>query len=197
MKTFLTTLLILTATVLPASINPSDLKITTDSRGHLLTIQSDVSLSLPSELRVLDDNGVLLHNSKLVAGAKLNTRLQLRALPSGDYRIEFTDAEGTTVQPLKIDRQGIEADVALATRSYFPRVDLNDKLLTINYLNVAGDRVDVRLSDNYGNEVIEDRLPASTTVQRSYSLENLPEGEYYVTVSSPGARSHITKLLLD
>lgn len=197
MKSLFTTLLILTATMLSASINPSDLKISTDANGHLLTIQSDVALKLPSKLRVIDMNGVLLHSSNLTAGSALNTRLQLRALPTGDYRIEFTDAEGTTVQPLSIDREGIEVNVAMASRSYFPRVDLTEKLLTINYLNIAGNRVDVRLSDGLGNEVITDRLPASTTVQRSYSLENLPQGEYFVTVSSPGSRSHVTSLQLD
>ena len=69
--------------------------------------------------------------------------------------------------------------------------------MTINYLNSTGSSTRIRLADAEGKAVITDRLPESATVQRAYSLENLPAGEYFVTVSSPDVPSYTTSLRLD
>lgn len=198
MKAILTSSFLFLITALTAaSINPIDLVIQADPTSHTLTLRTTTSVDLPTSIRIVDVQGLVLHTTKLDSGDYLNTRFKLAALPVGNYSVEVTDVQGKTVQPLQIDSHGITADRALASRSYFPQIDLHEKLLTVNYLNTSGERVNIRLADGQGNEIIADRLPGSTTVQRAYSLENLPAGEYYVTVSSNSVPRHTTSLLLD
>lgn len=197
MKTFLFTLLFATATVLSASVNPIDLVVQTDPTSHTLTLRTTISVEHPTTVKLVDKDGIILHTTKLAVGDYLNSRFQLSALPSGTYAVEVSDALGKTTQPLVLDAYGISADPALATRTYYPSVNLDDKLLTINYLNRSGHRVNIRLADAKGNEVLTEQLAPSPTVRRAYSLEKLPAGDYYVTVSSRDVPSYTTSLKLD
>ncbi|PHK98492.1 hypothetical protein CGL56_08415 [Neolewinella marina] len=138
-----------------------------------------------------------MHKAELTAGSYLNTRFQLSALPVGEYKIVVTDALGKTIQPIVVNQTGIQADPALATRAFFPRVKLQEDLLTINYLNSQGSKVNISLSDQVGNELISDQLPAAKTVQRAYNLEKLPAGHYYVTVSAPEISAYTTRLFVN
>ena len=198
MKTILSSLLFLFAvTTANASINPIDLIVQTDPISHTLTLRTARAVDLATKVQLKDGNGLILHTSKLDSGDYLSSRFVLSRLPSGTYYVEVTDVQGKTVQPFTIDGVGITADPTLATRSFYPQVDLTDKLLTINYLNSSGSSTRIRLADAEGKAIITDRLPESATVQRAYSLENLPAGEYFVTVSSPDVPSYTTSLRLD
>ena len=198
MKTVLSSLLFLFAvTTASASINPIDLIVQTDPTSHTLTLRTAAAVDLATKVQLKDGNGLVLHTSKLDSGDYLSGRFVLSKLPSGTYYFEVTDVQGKTVQPFTIDGVGITADPTLATRSFYPQVDLTDKLLTINYLNSSGSSTRIRLADAEGKAIITDRLPKSATVQRAYSLENLPAGEYFVTVSSPDVPSYTTSLRLD
>ena len=198
MKTILFSLLFFSAVATAsASINPIDLIIQTDPTSHTLTLRTAMAVDLATKVQLKDGNGLVLHTSKLDSGQYFNGRFVLSKLPSGTYYVEVTDVQGKTVQPFTISGEGITADPALASRSFYPHVDLKDKLLTINYLNSSGSSTRIRLADAQGEAIITDRLPKSTTIQRAYSLENLPAGEYFVTVSSPDVPSHTTSLRLD
>ncbi|MBB4077404.1 hypothetical protein GGR28_000005 [Lewinella aquimaris] len=198
MKTILFTLLFLTAAAtLPASVNPSDLIVRADPASHTLILRTTTGIETPTTLKIVDAGGLVLHSSKLEAGDYLSQRFNLDALPTGAYSVVISDVLSSTVQPIVITAEGVHADAALATRTFFPQVNLKDKLLTVNYLNATGHSVSIRLSDGFGNEVIADRLPGTTSVQRAYSLENLPAGEYFVTVNSADVKNHTTSISLN
>jgi hypothetical protein len=197
MKTIFFSIYLLIAATVSASINPIDLIIQADPTSHTLTLRTTTDVDLATTVKIVDADGLVLHTTKLDSGDYLNTRFKLSALPAGTYSVEVSDVQGKTVQPITVGATGITADPALAVRTFYPRIDLDKKLLTINYLNTGGERVEVRLADDNGNEIITDRLPAATTVQRAYSLENLPAGAYYVTVSSPSTQRHTTSLRLE
>ena len=197
MKTLLTGILFFSLTVASASVNPIDLLVQTDPTSHTLTLRTTLAVELATKVQLRDANGLVLHTAKLSPGDFLNTRFKLDALPGGTYSVTVTDVQGQTVQPFTVDTYGITSDPALATRTFYPRVELSDKLLTINYLNTSGNSTRIRLSDAQGQAVITDRLPGSASVQRAYSLENLPAGDYYVTVSTADTPSHTTNLRLD
>ena len=198
MKTLCSTFLfVLAVSTGSASINPIDLVVQTDPTSHTLTLRTTLAVNLDTKIQLKDANGLVLHTTALRPGGYLNSRFSLAALPAGEYVVTVTDVQGQTVQPFTIDRKGITADPALASRTFYPRVDLKDKLLTINYLNTSGSSTRIRLADAQGKAILTDRLPENTTVQRAYSLENLPAGEYYVTVSSADVPSYTTSLRLD
>lgn len=198
MKTLLTGILLFFAVATTsASVNPIDLLVQSDPTSHTLTLRTTVAADLETKVQLRDAEGLVLHTRKLQPGEYLNGRFQLAALPAGTYTVEVTDAQGKTVQPFVLDRKGITSDPALATRTFYPRVELQEKLLTINYLNTSGSSTRVRLNDAQGTTVITDRLPAEVAVQRAYNLENLPAGEYYVTLSSSDVPSYTTSLRLE
>ena len=197
MKTCLSLLVLFLSLPLFASINPQDLVVQTDPTSKTLTLRSLVRFESSTKVQILDEADRILHTANLDSGAYLNTRFQLSALPAGYYEIVVTDELGRTVQPMLIGTEGIEADPALASRTFFPRVNLKEDLLTINYLNSNGSKVNIELSDEKGNSVIKDRLDAATTVQRAYNLKQLPAGEYYVTVRTARQPAYTTSLRLD
>ena len=197
MKNLLIALLLLSLTTASASVNPLDLIVQADPTNHTLILRTTTSVDEDTEVRIYDRDGLVLYTTRVDSGGYLNRRLQLAALPQGDYTVESKDSRGKTVQPLHIGQEGILADPALAIRTFFPRVNLEQKLLTINYLNTGGRDVSIQLKDVNGQDVISDRLPATTSVQRAYSLENLPAGDYFVTVSSPRTPNYTTSLRLE
>jgi len=197
MKAILFPLFLLIVATASASVNPIDLIVQADPTSHTLTLRTTTDVELPTAVKILDARGVVLHDKELAAGDYLNTRFRLSALPPGAYSVQISDVQGQTVQPIVVNPTGITADPSLAVRSFYPRIDLEERVLTINYLNTGGNRIRVRLADGQGNEVVTDRLPATTAVQRTYSLENLPTGTYFLSVSASGNQRHTTSLRLD
>ncbi len=196
MKTCLSFLILFLSVSLSASINPTDLVVQADPTSKSLILRSLTEFDADSKLQIVDKAGRVLHTAKLDKGSYLNSRFQLSALPTGTYEIVLSDEYGRTVQPLTIGNKGIEADPALASRSFFPRVNLKEHLLTINYLNKTSERVAIRLADKDGTAVIDDRIDSSLTIQRAYNLEQLPAGNYYVTIRVPQEPAYTTSLAL-
>ncbi|MGB3799464.1 MAG: hypothetical protein WA952_06580 [Lewinella sp.] len=196
MKTSLSLFAFLLSVTLSASINPADLIIQADPTSKSIVLRSATEFSADSKLQILDLDGRVLHTAKLDSGSYLNSRFQLAALPAGQYEIVLSDELGRTVQPLTINHNGVEADPALASRTFYPRVNLKESMLTITYLNTASNKVAIRLADKNGTAVLNDRVETSPTVQRAYNLEQLPAGEYFVTVSVPQEPAYTTSLSL-
>lgn len=194
MKTSLSLFLFFFSLSLFASVHPVDLVVQADPTSHTLVMRTAAPVEDQTTVQIVDAKGLILHTANLSAGDYLNTRFQLAALPRGEYRIILSDELGKTVQPLTIGAEGIQADPSLATRTFYPRVKLQEDMLTINYLNSRGGEVNISLSDGVGNELISDKLPETTTVQRAYDLARLPAGQYYVTVYAPDISAHTTRL---
>jgi hypothetical protein len=196
MKTLFLTLMLFATAVASASVNPIDLIIQADPTSHTLVLRTTTSVDAETKVQLVDRNGLTLHTTKLDSGEYLNSRFKLAALPAGTYDLVVTDRQGQTRQPLTVGTQGISADPALASRSFFPHVRLEERLLTVNYLNAGGKQVRIRLTDAEGHDLISDRLPGEPSLHRAYSLEELPAGEYYVTVSGASLPSHTTSVRL-
>ncbi|PPK84124.1 hypothetical protein CLV84_4275 [Neolewinella xylanilytica] len=196
MKTCLSLLTLFLSVTLSASINPADLVVQADPTSKTLILRSISEFDADSKLQIVDRDGRVLHTAKLDSGSYLNARFQLAALPAGDYEIVLSDEMGRTVQPLTIGNTGIQADPALASRTFYPRVNLKESMLTITYLNTAQNEVAIRLADKNGKSVLNDRINSSPTLQRAYNLEQLPAGDYYVTVLVPREPAYTTSLSL-
>lgn len=196
MKFSLILLLSIFSTFAHASVDPVDLLVLTTPASHTVTVRTTAGVNSPTKVQIVDNLGRVLHTANLDSGAYLNSRFQLEALPNGEYDVVLSDEMGRTVQPITVDRSGITVDPALAVRTYYPRVDLKEDVLTINYLNTNGKPVAIRLADRSGNELVSDRVDNAPTVQRAYNLENLPAGDYYVTVNAPNTPSYTTTLRL-
>ncbi len=197
MKLSLSFFLVLFATSLFASINPIDLIVQADPTSHTIILRTATEVTMETQLRIVDSRGLILHTAKLQPGQYLNSRFQLAALPAGDYTVMLSDAVGETSQPITINQTGIEADPRMAERSFYPSVNMKENTLTINYLNTTGKEVGVRLADRSGNEVFQEQLEGTPTVQRAYNLDNLPAGNYYVTVNVPDAPTRTTALRVE
>ncbi|WP_116127339.1 hypothetical protein [Lewinella sp. IMCC34183] len=196
MKFFLFTLLSVFSFSAFASIDPADLLVQADPMNHSVTLRTTTSVPAASTLQIVDDLGRVLHTARLDSGEYLNLRFQLSALPTGKYNVVLKDEIGETVQPLLVDRAGIIADPALASRTFYPRVDLKESMLTINYLNTDGKNVNIRISDKTGTQLISDKVANQPTIQKAYNLQNLPAGDYYVTVNRSDAPAYHTTLRL-
>ncbi|WP_116108357.1 hypothetical protein [Lewinella sp. IMCC34191] len=196
MKTSISLFAFLFSLTLSASINPADLIVQADPTSKSVVLRSLTEFDADSKLQILDNQGRILHTARLDSGSYLNSRFQLAALPAGKYEIVLSDELGRTIQPMIIDNDGVQADPALASRTFFPRVNLKEDMLTITYLNTASNKVAIRLADKDGMEVLKDRVSTSPTVQRAYNLEKLPAGEYFVTVSVPQEPAYTTSLSL-
>lgn len=196
MKTLFLNIILLLGLPLGASVNPIDLIVQADPTSRTLTVRMTTGVERPTTVRIVDRAGLVLHTTKLDSGEYLNTRFKLSALPIGTYDVEVSDRFGKTTQPLVIDAQGITADPGMATRTNFPHVKLKEKLLTVNYLNTSGRGVTIRIVDTKGNEVLEDRIKGTASVNKAYSLERLPAGDYSVTVNATDIPAHTTSLAL-
>ena len=197
MKTCLSLLVLFFSVTLSASINPSDLIVQADPTSKTITLRSLTQLQASSKLQILDAQDRLLHTAKLDSGSYLNSRFKLAALPAGEYEIILSDDLGRTTQPLTVGATGITADPALASRTFFPRVNLKENMLTITYLNTEEKSVAIRLADKNGTAVVDDRVATSPTVNRAYNLEQLPAGEYFVTVRVRKEPTYTTSLSLE
>ena len=196
MKTCLSLFALFFSVTLSASINPSDLIVQADPTSKTITLRSLTPFQASSKLQILDAQDRLLHTAKLDSGSYLNSRFKLAALPAGEYEIVLSDDLGRTIQPLTVGTTGITADPALASRTFFPRVDLKEDMLTITYLNTEEKSVAIRLADKNGTAVVDDRVTTSPTVNRAYNLEQLPAGEYFVTVRVRKEPTYTTSLSL-
>jgi len=197
MKTLLLLLSLLVATTAEASILPIDLIVQADPTSHTLILRSTAEVPRTTTVKIVDSRELELYTAHLDAGDYLSARLRLAALSPGTYAVVISDLRGKTVQPLVTHHRGVTADTDLAVRSVYPRVDLDDRLLTVNYRLAKTEAISISLADDSGTEVLFDELPATAAVQRAYNLKNLPSGNYHVTVATDEGPAYTSSLRLD
>ena len=194
----LTTLMVLLLVSLgmQASVDPYDVVVSEDRTSGTILLRTTIPLANKTEMSILDRAGNSLFSQSLAGNRFLNKRFKRASLPNGDYYLVFSDSLGRTTIPLSVSREAIIGDIQGAIQVIYPTLDLqNKRMLVLYYDNQTGKRVNVRLTNENGDQVFSDQL-VGESIKRSYQLKNLDAGNYFVTVSSRDVKSYTAAIAL-
>lgn len=198
MKLFATLLtLLFTVSGRCASVDPYDVVVTEDRTTATVILRTTVAVPNDAEIQLFDGQNFVVYYHALSSGEYLNKRILRADFLSGHYTLVFTDRGGRTEIPFQLHRnKAMSFDINDCRHFAYPAVDLRrERMLVVRYPNESGKRVNVRLTNEEGQQVFADKLQGEG-IRRSYRLSELKAGKYTVTVTSTSLEDYTTAIAL-
>jgi hypothetical protein len=135
-------------------------------------------------LEIINNEGDVFFTKAISGGQNYFQLLDLTAMPDGKYQVRLSGSKNNYQKEFLVNnhRAEIEKKEKLIGPSFHL---LSDETLAVSYVNDKGKSVNIRFELN--NEVVfEDRNIYEASVNKRYSLKQLPKGEYSVKLCSDG-----------
>lgn len=159
--------------------------------ANLVSIHSSLNttftLHLPnasqssSHMILRDSDGLVVHDEKIKRGVE-HRMFNLKNLPDGEYILSVAYDSTTNWEHIFVQDGSLRLEKDLKTITS-PAIMLNDSKLDLNMLCFADAKVSVSIWDESGQLLSKEYFDANGNIQRRYNLEELEEGDYYISVS--------------
>lgn len=116
-------------------------------------------------------------------------------LEDGDYKMIITKKTIRTVQPFSIKRGEVTMSIDDKKEKFLPTISFKDDKLDVNVLLSNYSNIIVKIYDNEGREMMNDKQMAEFKLNKRYNLSKLQTGVYVaeVTAGDETFRYTITK----
>lgn len=141
-------------------------------------------LKQDAKVQIADDQGVILI-SEDIEGPAFARLYNLELLKPGKYKVSVLTGQKEVEQPLSIGKSTLKVDSRLRREFLLPMVELDQKVVNVMLLNSRITDVTVRIKDDSGDLVYEDKLGAVVKVEKQYDVKALDRGIYQVVIETP------------
>ncbi|MEM7575045.1 MAG: hypothetical protein AAF433_19220 [Bacteroidota bacterium] len=177
MKSILSLTLLLWSTLLLVAASPINFSTTVlDEHSFVLRLEQVIDTEI--QVQIKDQRGFVLHEEGLSQQQAKSRRYDLRNLPAGNYVMIVDFDNQIKVQPIVKSATAIEVDNDLAETVIKPSLNYNNGLLDANFFAGAASAVDVKIQDDEGQVVYQERQELDSPFHKRYNLTQLPWGEY-------------------
>jgi len=151
----------------------------------IITARPDVAESY--RIKILNDEGAEMYASSRIKGAASFQKLfDLSSLADGNYRIELTSKNTTSVEKFsvvshKLVRKDVEEKESELLTAFFR---VAKEKLYVSHMNFEQAALRISIDDANGTEIYNSSLPKESAYSGMFDLTKLPSGEYQVTLVS-------------
>lgn len=142
-------------------------------------LKEDASIALR------DTEGIILLEEQTEGKGNYSKVYNLSNLPEGTYYMSIKTSLKKTVQPIKLTAYGVEIDTGRRKEFYAPIIRAQEGQVDVSLYNGTAADVQITIFGN-GQEVIyEEKLENVVLVEKRYSTERLPRGQYNFVINTP------------
>jgi len=142
-------------------------------------ISGEVSLNL------LDNEGLTLFTHSSTGQSTFGKVLNMKALPDGQYVIEFITATQEILQPFTIQSDRIQLFTEDQITRFVPTVKKSERFIDVSLLNNQIATVEIEINRADGSLVYEEEVKNVLKVQRRYDMSKMEAGLYRVKITTP------------
>ena len=143
---------------------------------HLTDINGKVSLYLA------DEKGNIFHQEKFKAKEEMKIKLDLSHVTDGAYTLIIRDAEKQQSVPVTISSEDVKVEMSKLSKTYFPKVKVNQELMTIKLLSNEDNDLHVKIHSTEGILLYDEKIEGALgMIGKQFKF--LP-GTYKLTLTS-------------
>ena len=133
---------------------------------------------------IRDKTGSILVNETVKKTPNFIKKYNMSRLENGEYTMTITKTTLRTTQPFKITYDGIEMTEIEKIEKFIPYVQLKNDKLDVNVLLKDYGNISVKIFDNQGLMVNQDKYPSAINLHKRYNISQLRAGAYIVEVTA-------------
>jgi hypothetical protein len=138
-----------------------------------------------AEIILRDQEGIILMNETADASGAYAKVFNLSNLPEGTYYMSIRTSTRETVQPIKLDKNGVTVVESKRKEIYSPTIKSTPKYVDVSLYNGKIDDVKISILDNNAQLVFEEELNNVLIVEKRYNTDKLQWGNYTMIVETP------------
>jgi hypothetical protein len=159
----------------------SDVKISTNSNESVvIEIQNK---STNEKIKIFDNNGTLLFFDHIKKEHYLKV-FAMDKLPYGEYHVIYEDDTKISLAIVVKSKDGMLLTSDFSYVKFKPMINQKNDYLNIGFTNSEYNDVDISISDDQGNELIEITNLKGLIIKKTFNTKNLPAGEYVIKLKS-------------
>lgn len=142
-------------------------------------------LSSDANLQVVDQKEWILHQQAIKSSEEVNQMLDLSNLPDGRYHLSVITAMKEIVQPVDIKGDQLTLKPYLQQTYFKPILIAHPTYFDISWLSNKLSNFELRILNQSGEVVFEEKAKGVLRVQRRYRVDFLEPGSYSVQMITP------------
>ncbi len=159
----------------------SDVKISTNGKESVvIEVQNN---SKNEKIKIFDKNGNLLFFENITKEHYLKT-FAMNNLPNGEYHVIYENDSKINLAIVLKNNEGMLLTSDFSKVSFKPMVNQKGDYLSIGFTNPKFNNVEINISDNDGNEIIEIADLNDLIIKKTFNTKRLPKGIYVVNLRS-------------
>jgi len=155
--------------------------ISTISEEKVITLTLDENSNEYVEVKIVDTNGLELLEEKFDSKVTKNRKYNLKNLPKGKYFLKVYDSQKIITRDINLGYDNVT--IGTEETLFKPSIKFLDGSWRISYL-AQGKTASISITDQEGNELIEDRIRKETIINKIYNLQKLDAGIYRIVVKT-------------
>ncbi len=164
-----------------------------NSKTVIVTLNNNASSEMTVELE--DVYGEKFATDKVKATTHFAKRYNLSQLEAGKYRLVVTKNAVKTIQPFELTTKTIILNELERREKFLPTISQNGKKLDVNVLLGNYSNINVKLFNNEGLLIFEDKHYVVLTLNKRYDLANVTTGTYVLEVLAGDETQYFTVTL--
>jgi hypothetical protein len=137
-------------------------------------------------VQIVNENHVVVMEDKVKNQAEFLKQYRVTTLPSGHYNLVVTKERSRITQPFDVQNGELSVQETGKMVKYFPTFGYKNGNLDINFLLGYYGTITVNILDDNGNNLHSRKSENVLTLNKRYSLEQLPHGVYKVQLVADG-----------
>jgi hypothetical protein len=135
-------------------------------------------------ITIEDSYGNILTTETIQNHPNFAKKYNVSKLDNGQYSITITKKTLRTVQPFTVSKEGVTMLDVEKKEKFIPYVVQNGNKLDVNVLLGNFNNITVKIVDNEGRSMLEDKNYVILTLHKRFDLTKLPAGAYVAEVKA-------------
>ena len=180
MKTILktaTAIALMLVTVTGMAKEPK-LSVSSEENDKALVLEWDTQMEETS-IKIKDLQGNIIFSEKVRDTDVYIKRFNLESLEEGDYFLTAENALRTITYNISIDE---DIRIIEKKENVKPTFKQTEDNVLVNYLNLDGDKVEIKVWDNGNNLVFQETFKNELIIEKAFNFKKAPKNNYTIVV---------------
>ncbi|MEM9142370.1 MAG: T9SS type A sorting domain-containing protein [Bacteroidota bacterium] len=133
-----------------------------------------------TSIKIMDVKGNIIFSEFVKDTDFYNKRFDLKSLEDGDYFLKAENALRSIVYGISIDDEIRILEKKENVKPTFRKVGDN---VFLNYLNLDGEQVNIKVWDNRNNLLFEETVKDEMIIEKAFNFNSAPKNSYTIVVS--------------
>jgi hypothetical protein len=173
-------------------IEGTNITITAVENAKTVLVSLNNNANGEMSIKLEDASGEVFATDNVKPTAHFAKRYNLSQLETGNYRIVLTKNNVKTIQPFELTNRDVILNESERKEKFLPTISQKGKKFDVNVLLGNYSNIIVKMYNNEGTKVFEDKNYVVLTLNKRYDVSKVAAGTYVVEVIAGDETQYFT-----